>query len=259
VIDLFSRSMVDWRVSRLVRSDLALDALEQAPHSRPTTGELVRHSDRGVPHLSIRYCERLAAAGIERSVGGVGDSYDNVMAETVVSFLKTGVIRRRGPGRNIDEVEYTTLEWVDWFNKRRLLEPLATSHRPSSNRTTTRRSPGRYGRTQLTRFPGFPGRFTGPGSKRNPDPLSLPGHVGSATSSLGDILHPGPRLVSSSKEEPQSFPGTLASNPNHAPPGARASARHALIRTYAWPHETLFCSSSPEDPPSPIRGPIAST
>jgi len=124
VIDVFSRSIVGWRVSRSLRSDLALDALEQALHFRPTTGELVHHSDRGVQYLSIRYTERLAAAGIERSVGSVGDSYDNAMAETVIGLFKTEVIRRRGPWRNIDEVEYATLEWVDWFNNRRLLEPL---------------------------------------------------------------------------------------------------------------------------------------
>jgi putative transposase len=77
-----------------------------------------------VQYLSIRYTERLAQAGIERSVGGVGDSYDNALAETVNDLFKTEVIRRRGPWRNIDEVESAVLEWVDWFNNRRLLEPL---------------------------------------------------------------------------------------------------------------------------------------
>jgi putative transposase len=124
VIDVFSRAIVGWRVSRSLRSDLALDALEQALHSRPGTADLVHHSDRGVQYLSIRYTERLAEAGIERSVGSVGDSYDNAMAETVIGLFKTEVIRCRGPWRNIDEVEYATLEWVDWFNHRRLLEPL---------------------------------------------------------------------------------------------------------------------------------------
>ena len=84
----------------------------------------MHHSDRGVQYLSIRYTERLAEAGIERSVGSVGDSYDNALAETVIGLFKTEVIRRRGPWRNIDDVEFATLEWVDWFNNRRLLEPL---------------------------------------------------------------------------------------------------------------------------------------
>ena len=124
VIDVFSRAIVGWRVSRSLRSDLALDALEQALHFRPRTNELVHHSDRGVQYLSIRYTERLAEAGIERSVGSVGDSYDNALAESVIGLYKTEVIRRRGPWRTIDEVEFATLEWVDWFNNRRLLQPL---------------------------------------------------------------------------------------------------------------------------------------
>ena len=124
VIDVFARSIVGWRVSSSLRSDLALDALEQALHARAPADDLVHHSDRGVQYLSIRYTERLAEAGIERSVGSVGDSYDNALAETVIGLYKTEVIRRRGPWRNIDAVEYATLEWVDWFNRRRLLGPL---------------------------------------------------------------------------------------------------------------------------------------
>jgi putative transposase len=124
VIDVFSRAIVGWRVSRSLRSDLALDALEQALHARPVTGDLVHHSDRGVQYLSIRYTERLAEAGIKRSVGSVGDSYDNALAESVIGLFKTEVIERRGPWRSFDAVEYATLEWVDWFNHRRLLEPL---------------------------------------------------------------------------------------------------------------------------------------
>ena len=124
VIDVFSRCIVGWRVSSSLRTDLALDALEQALHARPRNESLVHHSDRGVQYLSIHYTERLAEAGIERSVGSVGDSYDNALAETVIGLYKTEVIRRCGPWRNIDEVEYATLEWVDWFNNRRLLEPL---------------------------------------------------------------------------------------------------------------------------------------
>jgi putative transposase len=124
IIDVFSRAIVGWRVSNSLRSDLALDALEQALHARPHTDALVHHSDRGVQYLSIRYTERLAAAGIERSVGSVGDAYDNALAETVNGLYKTEVIRRRGPWRNLDAVEYATLEWVEWYNNRRLLEPL---------------------------------------------------------------------------------------------------------------------------------------
>ena len=102
-----------------------MDALEQAIHARPTRDEeLVHHSDRGVQYLSIRYTERLAEAGIEGSVGSVGDSYDNALAETVIGLFKTEVIRKRGPWRSIEDVEWATLEWVDWYNNRRLLGPL---------------------------------------------------------------------------------------------------------------------------------------
>ena len=125
VLDVFSRRIVGWRVSSSLRSDLALDALEQALHARgPDTDGLVHHSDRGVQYLSIRYTERLAQAGIERSVGSVGDSYDNALAESIIGLYKTEVIRPRGPWRGIDVVEFATLSWVDWFNKRRLLEPI---------------------------------------------------------------------------------------------------------------------------------------
>jgi transposase InsO family protein len=124
VIDAFSRRIVGWRVSRSLRSDLALDALEQALHARPDADGVVHHSDRGTQYTSIRYTERLADAGIERSVGSVGDSYDNALAETINGLYKTEVIWRRGPWRHVDAVEYATLVWVDWFNNRRLLEPL---------------------------------------------------------------------------------------------------------------------------------------
>jgi transposase InsO family protein len=124
VTDVFSRKIVGWRVSNSLRSDVALDALEQALHARPDVGELIHHSDRGVQYLSIRYTERLAEAGIEPSVGSVGDSYDNALAETIFGLFKAEVIRRNGPWRNIEEVEFATLEWVDWFNNRRLLEPI---------------------------------------------------------------------------------------------------------------------------------------
>ena len=124
VIDAFSRSIVGWRVSSSLRSDLALDALEQALHMRPDTESLIHHSDRGVQYLSIRYTERLAEAGIEPSVGSIGDSYDNALAESVIGLYKTEVIRRRGPWRSLEDVEFATLEWVHWFNHHRLLEPI---------------------------------------------------------------------------------------------------------------------------------------
>ena len=124
VIDVYSRMIVGWRVSTSLRTDLALDALEQALYARPTSDRLVHHSDRGVQYLAIRYTERLADAGIEASVGSVGDSYDNALAETINGLYKTEVIRRCGPWRHAEEVEFATLEWVDWFNNRRLLEPI---------------------------------------------------------------------------------------------------------------------------------------
>lgn len=107
-----------------MRTGLALDALEQALHARDVGDGLIHHSDRGAQYLSIRYTERLAEAGIESSVGSVGDSYDNALAESVNALYKTEVIRREGPWRNIEAVEFATLDWVDWFNHRRLLEPL---------------------------------------------------------------------------------------------------------------------------------------
>jgi transposase InsO family protein len=124
VIDVFARMIVGWRVSSSLRTDLALDALEQALHDRSTGDRLVHHSDRGVQYLSIRYTERLSEAGLEASVGSIGDSYDNALAETVIGLYKAEVIRRRGPWRNAEQVEFATLEWVDWFNNRRLLEPI---------------------------------------------------------------------------------------------------------------------------------------
>jgi len=124
VIDVFSRMIVGWRASRSLRTDLALDALEQALWARPAADRLVHHSDRGVQYLSLRYTERLAQVGIEPSVGSVGDSYDNALAESVIGLYKTELIRRRGPWKHLEAVEFATLEWVDWFNNRRLLEPI---------------------------------------------------------------------------------------------------------------------------------------
>ena len=125
VIDVFARRIVGWRVSRTAHAAFVLDALEQALHDRrPTKGGLTHHSDRGSQYVSICYAERLLEAGIEPSVGSVGDSYDNALAETVIGLFKTEVIYRRGPWRTLQAVEYATLEWVDWYNTRRLLEPI---------------------------------------------------------------------------------------------------------------------------------------
>jgi putative transposase len=126
IIDAFARRIVGWRVSRTAHASFVLDALEQALFDRRPVrrGGLVHHSDRGSQYVSIRYTERLAEAGIEPSVGSVGDSYDNALAETINGLYKAEVIHRRGPWRNFEAVEYATLEWVDWFNHRRLLEPI---------------------------------------------------------------------------------------------------------------------------------------
>ena len=126
VIDTFARRIVGWRVSRTAHAGFVLDALEQALHDRRPVhrGGLVHHSDRGSQYVSIKYTERLVEAGIEPSVGTVGDSYDNALAETINGLYKTEVIRRRGPWKSLEAVEFATLEWVDWFNHRRLLEPI---------------------------------------------------------------------------------------------------------------------------------------
>jgi len=126
VIDVFSRRIVGWRASSSLRTDLALDALEQAIWERQEeqTEGLIHHSDRGGQYLSIRYTERLAEAGIEPSVGSKGDSYDNALAESVIGLFKAELIRRRGPWKGLEDVELGTLEWAWWFNHHRLLEPI---------------------------------------------------------------------------------------------------------------------------------------
>jgi transposase InsO family protein len=126
VIDAYARRIVGWRVSRTAHASFLLDALEQALHERRPAHRagLVHHSDRGSQYVSIRFTERLAEAGIEPSVGSVGDSYDNALAETINGLYKAEVIHRRGPWRSFEAVEFTTLEWVDWFNNRQLLEPI---------------------------------------------------------------------------------------------------------------------------------------
>ncbi len=126
VIDVFARRIVGWRVATSMRTDFVLDALEQAIYARrgdALTG-LVHHSDRGTQYLSMRYTDRLADAGIAPSVGSQGDAYDNALAESVIGLFKTEVIRRKGPWRSLEAVEFATLAWVDWFNMRRLLGPI---------------------------------------------------------------------------------------------------------------------------------------
>lgn len=126
VIDAYARRIVGWRASRTAHASFVLDALEQALHDRRPAHRvgLIHHSDRGSQYVSIKYTERLAEAGIEPSVGSVGDSYDNALAETINGLYKAEVIHRRGPWRSLEAVEFATLEWVDWFNNRRLLEPI---------------------------------------------------------------------------------------------------------------------------------------
>jgi putative transposase len=126
IIDVYARRIVGWRASRTAHASFVLDALEQALHERRPTrrGGLVHHSDRGAQYVSIKYTERLAEAGIEPSVGSVGDSYDNALAETINGLYKAEVIHRRSPWRSFEAVEFATLAWVDWFNNRRLLEPI---------------------------------------------------------------------------------------------------------------------------------------
>ncbi len=140
-----------------------LDALEQALHDRrpASRGGLVHHSDRGAQYVSIKYTERLAEAGIEPSVGSVGDSYDNALAETINGLYKAEVVHRGGPWRTFEAVEFATLEWVDWFNNRRLsgayrLHPAGRS-RGALLRHAERQSNGRV--TQTKWSPAKPERF----------------------------------------------------------------------------------------------------
>jgi len=127
VIDAFARRILGWRVATSMTTDLVLDALEQAIWIREREGHsdltaLVAHSDRGSQYTSLRYGQRLMDAGITPSVGSVGDSYDNALAETINGLYKTEVIKPRRPWKTVDQVEYATAEWVDWFNHHRLYE-----------------------------------------------------------------------------------------------------------------------------------------
>jgi putative transposase len=124
IIDVYSRMVVGWQTSVSLRSDLAIDALEMAVWNRTRAGNdldgLVHHSDRGVQYLSVRYSERLADNDIVASVGSRGDSYDNALAEAFNSLYKWELIYRQGPWKGLDDVEYATMGYIDWFNHRRL-------------------------------------------------------------------------------------------------------------------------------------------
>jgi putative transposase len=124
ITDVFARRIVGWRASNSMKTELVLDALEQAVWARKGAEGVIHHSDRGSQYLSIRYTERLIEAGVESSVGSTGDAYDNALAETINGLFKAEVIRARGPWKGLEDVEYATLEWVDWFNNRRLLESI---------------------------------------------------------------------------------------------------------------------------------------
>ena len=124
VVDVFSRRIVGWRLSRSMTTDFVLDALEQAIHARRPGEDLIHHSDQGSQYLSIRYSERLKEAGITPSVGSVADSYDNALAETIIGLYKTELVHHQGPWKGGDALEFATLGWVDWFNHRRLLESI---------------------------------------------------------------------------------------------------------------------------------------
>jgi len=157
IIDAYSRFIVGWQASRSLRTDLALNALEMAIWHRRDLDGLIHHSDRGGQYLAIRYTERLGETGAVNSVGSKGDSYDNALAETIIGLHKTELIRRRGPWKGIDDVEYATLEWVDWFNHRRLLEPIGDVP-PLSSRphTSGRRAPTTLTHSEI-RASGEPG------------------------------------------------------------------------------------------------------
>lgn len=124
ITDVFSRYIVGWRVLKSLQTDIVLDALEQALWARGKPTGVTHHSDRGSQYLSIKYTERLTEAGFQASVGSVGDSYDNALAETINGVYKAEVIHKNSPWKGRDDVELATLAWVEWFNNRRLLQPI---------------------------------------------------------------------------------------------------------------------------------------
>jgi len=146
VIDVHSRRIVGWRTAASMTTPLVMDALDMAVFSRrdQLVDGVIAHSDAGAQYVSVAYTERLAEIGARPSIGSIGDSYDNSLAESVNGLYKTELIRRQGPWRNVEHVELATLAWVDWFNNRR---SSATSHPPSSSTTTTL-EPGATSRPQ---------------------------------------------------------------------------------------------------------------
>ena len=126
VIDAFARRIVGWKVSTSATASFVLDALEQAIHARRPNADdgLIHHSDRGVQYLAMNYTQRLAEAELVPSVGSVGDSYDNALAETINGLYKAEVIWRQRSWPNASAVEMATLRWVDWFNNHRLFGPI---------------------------------------------------------------------------------------------------------------------------------------
>ena len=186
VIDTYARRIVGWRVSRTAHAAFVLDALEQALHDRRPVkgGRLVHHSDRGSQYVSIKYTERLAEAGIEPSVGSVGDSYDNALAETINGLYKAEVIHRRGPWRSFEAVEFATLEWVDWFNNRRLLEPIGNIPPAEAEATTPCSKTQPWRRDSNETASGKPGAV----QIKSPEAIKL-------SSDSGDGRLPTPRQV----------------------------------------------------------------
>jgi putative transposase len=147
VVDVFSRRVVGWQLSKSLRTDLALDALEmglwtRARVGRDTTG-VIAHSDKGVQYLAVRYTQRLADAGAVASVGSTGDSYDNALAEAFNSLFKAELVRNKGPWKSIDDLEIAVAEYIDWFNHRRLHGEIGLVHPSSSKTTTTGQTPPR--------------------------------------------------------------------------------------------------------------------
>ena len=174
-VDVYSRMITGWRASRSMTTDLVLDALEmgiwnRARHGRTITG-LVHYSDAGSQYTSIRYTERLAEAGAKPSIGSVGDSYDNAMAESIIGLYKTELIRRRGPWRGLDDLEIATLEWVDWFNNGASSRTSAGFPRPSTRRTTG----SHQGRLQPCRWRNQPSTEPGAVHSAHEDKTVAPG------------------------------------------------------------------------------------
>ena len=165
VVDAYARRILGWRTGTTMATQLVLDAVEQAIWTRAREGRtdltgLVQHHDHGSQYVSLAYSERLAAASIQPSVGAVGSSFDNALAETINGLYKTELIKKQGPWRSVDHVELATAEWVDWFNHRRSTSTAATSRPPKwKPLTTLRPEPSRPLRSQTAKSPDMPVRF----------------------------------------------------------------------------------------------------